>query len=62
MLFYMNSFDAYTLYNVYEQDSVVVTHMRRQTTHLLLLVCYKAHNEICAYIAHVLLSSIPPNF
>ena len=36
--------------------------MREQTTCVLLLVYYAAHNMVCAYIARVLLVRILQNF
>ena len=36
--------------------------MRGKTRCVLLLICYTAHNAICAYIVCVLLTSILQNF
>ena len=48
----LNSLDTYTLCTAHEQDSVVMRH-RGQTTCVLLLTCYTAHNVIHMCIARI---------
>ena len=50
----LNGSDAYTLYTVHEQDSMVVRHKKATP--------YTAHNVIRAYIVSMLFSSILQDF
>ena len=57
----LNGLDIYTLHTVYEQDSGVARH-ERNTTYVLLLTCYTAHNVMRAYFVRMLHTSILQNF
>ena len=50
----LNGLDAYILYTVHEQDSMVMRHKKTMP--------YTAHNVICVYIVSMLFTSILQNF